>query len=190
MSKNITVNNKENKINTTNNNSLTITKSQNKLLNTPSINIISKLNQNVEKNNINISTKNGLTADSSSHNINIPNKKEIDDENTLTKEMIFERLNIIEINIIKILKYSCILLSLILLGYMIIKLTQTYQKFNNAKNIFNDYSIVTFEYSMLMNYFHNFNLLLINQPLGREDFMRTMQQRVENQFKASEEVKK
>ena len=190
MSKNITVNNKENKINTTNNNSLTITKSQNKLLNTPSINIISKLNQNVEKNNINISTKNGLTADSSSHNINIPNKKEIDDENTLTKEMIFERLNIIEINIIKILKYTCILLSLILLGYMIIKLTQTYQKFNNAKNIFNDYSIVTFEYSMLMNYFNNFNLLLINQPLGREDFMRTMQQRVENQFKASEEVKK
>ena len=67
---------------------------------------------------------------------------------------------------------------------------QTYQKFNNAKNIFHDYSIVTFEYSMIMNYFNNFNLLLINRPLGREDFMRTMQPRVEGQFKESEEVKK
>ena len=66
---------------------------------------------------------------------------------------------------------------------------QTYQNFNNSKELFVDYSIVTFEYSMLMNYFNNFNLLLENQKLGREDVMRGMQKRVEDQFKQSEEVK-
>ena len=196
MTKNTTVNvnANENKINTTNNNSLTISKSQNKLINTLSVNLISKLNQNStpDKTNTNTSTKNGLTADSSSQNINSTNnkKKEIDEENILTKEMIFEKLNILEIKTAKFFKYFCILLSLILLVYMIIKLMETYQNFSNAQNLFYDYSVVTFEYSMIMNYFNNFNLLLINQPMGRESYLRTMQMRVESQFKLSEEVKK
>ena len=104
--------------------------------------------------------------------------------------MIFERLKILEIGIIKFFKYFCVFLSLVLLIYMIVKLMQTYKNFNNSQYLFDDYSIVTFEYSMIMNYFNNFNLLLINQPMGRESYLRTMQMRVESQFKLSEEVKK
>ena len=194
ITKNTTTNANENKINTTNNNSLTVTKSQNKLLNTLSVNLISKLNQNVtpDKSNVNISTKNMLNPDSSSHNINSTNNKknEVYEENTLTKEMIYEKLEIVEINIVKFFTYSCILLIIILFIYMIVKLIQTYQNFTNAKNLFIDYSIVTFEYSMIINYFNNFNLLLMNQPIGREDFMKGMQARVEAQFMKSQEVKK
>ena len=183
----------ENKINTTNNNSLTVSKSQNKLLNTLSVNLISKLNQNVtqDKSNVNISTKNMLNPDSSSQNINSSNKKnEVFEENTLTKEMIYDKLKIVEINTVKFFTYSCILLIIILFIYMIIKLIQTYQNFSNAKNLFFDYSIVTFEFSMISNYFNNFNLLLINQPIGREDFMKGMRNKVENQFMKSQEVKR
>ena len=196
ITKNTTVNVNaiDNKINTTNNNSLTITKSQNKLINTLSVNLISKLNQNTtpDKTNTNTSTKNGLTADSSSQNIIKTNnkKKEIEEENILTKEMIFEKLNIFEVNTVKFFNYACIILPLILLVYMIVKLLQTYSNFSNAQTLFDDYSIVTFEYCMIMNYFNNFNLLLINQPMGRESYMRGMQARVEGQFKKSEEVKK
>ena len=189
----VTINNNtsENKINTTNNNSLTITKSQNKLINTLSVNLISKLNQNATKDKINInsSTKNGLTGDSINNTNNNIKKKEIDEENILTKEMIFERLKILEIGIIKFFQYLCFFLILVLLVYMIIKLIQTYKNINNSQNLFDDYSIVTYEYSMIINYFNNFNLLLINQQMGRETLMRGMQARVENQFKKSEEVK-
>ena len=103
--------------------------------------------------------------------------------------MIYEKLKILEINIIKFYKYCCVFLVIILLVYLIIKLLQTYQNFNNSNELFIDYSIVTFEYSMILNYFNNFNLLLENQQLGREDVMRGMQKRVEEQFKQSEEVK-
>ena len=103
--------------------------------------------------------------------------------------MIFERLKILEINIAKFFQYFCVFLSLVLLVYMIIKLMQTYKNFSNSQNLFDDYSIVTFEYSMILNYFNNFNLLLINQQMGRESLMRGMQARVENQFKKSDEVK-
>ena len=72
---------------------------------------------------------------------------------------------------------------------LIFKLMQTYKNFSNSQNLFDDYSIVTFEYSMILNYFNNFNLLLINQQMGRESLMRGMQARVENQFKKSDEVK-
>ena len=158
------------------------------------MNLISKLNQNTtpDKTITNTSTKNGLTADSSSQNIIKTNnkKKEIEEENILTKEMIFEKLNIFEVNTVKFFNYACIILPLILLVYMIVKLLQTYSNFSNAQTLFDDYSIVTFEYCMIMNYFNNFNLLLINQPMGRESYMRGMQARVEGQFKKSEEVKK
>ena len=73
--------------------------------------------------------------------------------------------------------------------YLLIKLFQTYQHFSNTKNLFADYSIVTFEYCMVKNYFNNLNLILINQPMGREDVLKGMQIRVEAQFKKSEEVK-
>ena len=72
---------------------------------------------------------------------------------------------------------------------MIVKLMQTYRNFSSSHDLFIDYSIVTFEYSMIINYFNNLNLLLINQQMGRESLMRGMQARVENQFKKSDEVK-
>ena len=194
ISKNTTVSNNtnENKNNFTNNNSLTITKSQNKLLNTLSVNLISKLNQNVtkDKSNINTSTKNELNDNTSTQNINtINNKKEDDEENILTKEIIFERLKILELNTIKFFLYSCYLLIVIMFIYLLIKLFQTYQHFSSTKNLFDDYSIVTFEYCMVKNYFNNLNLILVNQPMGKEDLLKGMQIRLEAQFKKSEEVK-
>ena len=190
---NININeNKDNKINTTNNNSMTISKSQNKLLNTVSVNLISKLNQNLtpDKNNINASTKNSLNPDSSSQNINTNNKKFDDnEENILTKEMIYEKLKIIEINTIKFFSYSCYGLIVILLAYLLMKLYETYDYYGKSKNLFVDYSVVTLEYSMIINYFNRLNLILVNQPMGREDILLGMQNEVENQFKKSEEVK-
>ena len=172
---------------------MTISKSQNKLLKSQSVNLISKLNQNISNektNNINTSTKNSLNADLSSQNINIKkNKKEIDEEKILTKEIIFEKLKIVEIYTIKICYYSCMGLILILLIYSLIKLYEAFIYFNEAQSLFDDYSIVTFEYSMIINYFNNMKLLMINQPMGNEDFMRGMQNRVEEQFKKSEKVK-
>ena len=193
--KNIAVKSNENKINITNNNSLTISKSQNKLINVFSVNIISKLNQNIipDKSNLNASTKDVLYIDSSSQNIKSVNnnKKNLGDEDSiLTKEIIYEKLKILETKITKFYKYFCIFLSVILFVYLIIKLLQTFRNFNNSSELFVDYSIVTFEYSLIMNYFNNFKLLLENRPIGREDYMRTMQLIVENQFKQSEEVKK
>ena len=189
-------NKNNNKINTTNNNSLTVTKSQNKLINSISVNLVSKLNQNVandKTSNINVSTKNTLNGDSSTQNINTLNlndKNDIDEENILTKEMIFEKLKIININTIKFFTYSCFALIFILFIYSIIKLMETYVYIDKSKNLFIDYSIVTFEYSMIMNYFNNLNLLYVNQKMGREDILQLMQSRVEAQFKKSEEVKK
>ena len=73
--------------------------------------------------------------------------------------------------------------------YLLIKLFQTYQHFSSTKNLFDDYSIVTFEYCMVKNYFNNLNLILVNQPMGKEDLLKGMQIRLEAQFKKSEEVK-
>ena len=194
-----------------NNNSLTMSKSQNKLINTLSVNLVSKLNQNIaqqEKSNINISTKNNLNGDVSTQNLNTKIKNnlnggvsthnlntkiknnELDEENSLTIDKIFEKLKIFEIGTVKFFTYSCIGLILILLVYSFIKLLETFEYFEKANGLFVDYSIVTFEYSMIMNYFNNLNILLVNQPMGRIEYMENMQNRVEEQFKKSEEVKK
>ena len=187
-------NNNINNINKTNNNSLTISKSQNKLLNSVSVNLISKLNQNqnipTDKSNINTSTKNGLNNDTSTQNINKIKGNEIDEENSLNIDTIFEKLKIMEINTTKFFIYLIVCLIIILMIYSIIKLFEAYDYFYKAKNLFNDYSIVTFEYSMIINYFNNLNIILINQPIGYEDLLENMQNRVEEQFKKSEEVKK
>ena len=74
--------------------------------------------------------------------------------------------------------------------YSVIKLYQANEYFGKAKNLFEDYRIVTYEYSMIMNYFNNLEILLVNQPLGREDILNDMQKKVEEQVKKSEEVKK
>ena len=103
--------------------------------------------------------------------------------------MIFEKLKIIEINTIKIFKYSCYGLIVILLAYLLIKLYEAYNYFNKASNLFLDYSIVTLEYSMIINYFNRLNLILVNQQMGREDILKGMQTEIEAQFKLSEEVK-
>ena len=178
----------------TNNISMTNSKSQIKLLNTLSVGLMTKLNQNEtnEKSNRNISTKNSINNDNSTQNIKNNNikKQEIDEENSLTREKIFEKLKIIEINTIKFCSYSCIGLIIILLVYSVIKLYQANEYFGKAKNLFEDYRIVTYEYSMIMNYFNNLEILLVNQPLGREDILNDMQKKVEEQFKKSEEVKK
>ena len=193
LSKN-TNNINDNNINKTNNNSLTISKSQNKLLNPSSVNLISKLNQNqnipTDKSNINISTKNGLNNNTLTQNINKIKGNELDEENPLSIDKIFEKLKISETNTIKFFIYSNVCLILILLIYSVIKLFETFQYFDKAKELFNDYSIVTFEYSMIINYFNNLNIILINQPMGYEDLLENMQNRVEEQFKKSEEVKK
>ena len=177
-----------------NNNSLTMSKSQNKLINTLSVNLVSKLNQNIaqqEKSNINISTKNNLNVDVSTQNLNTKIKNnELDEENSLTIDKIFEKLKIFEIGTVKFFTYSCIGLILILLVYSFIKLLETFEYFEKANGLFVDYSIVTYEYSMIMNYFNNLNILLVNQPMGRIEYMENMQNRVEEQFKKSEEVKK
>ena len=144
-----------------------------------------------DKSNINISTKNGLGIDASTQNLNTKIKNnEIDEENSLTIDKIFEKLKIFEITSIKFFTYSCICLVLILFVYSFIKLLETFQYFDKSNSLFVDYSIVTFEYSMIMNYFNNLNILFINQPMGRIDYMTDMQNRVETQFKKSEEVKK
>ena len=191
---NINENNNINNINKTNNNSLTISKSQNKLLNSVSVNLISKLNQNqnipTDKSNINTSTKNGLNNDTSTQNINKIKGNEIDEENSLNIDTIFEKLKIMEINTTKFFIYLIVCLIIILMIYSIIKLFEAYDYFYKAKDLFNDYSIVTFEYSMIINYFNNLNIILINQPIGYEDLLENMQNRVEEQFKKSEEVKK
>ena len=187
------VNKNDSNLNKTNNNSLTMSKSQNKFLNTLSVNLVSKLNQNMtpDKSNINISTKNGLGIDASTQNLNTKIKNnEIDEENSLTIDKIFEKLKIFEITSIKFFTYSCICLVLILFVYSFIKLLETFQYFDKSNSLFVDYSIVTFEYSMIMNYFNNLNILFINQPMGRIDYMTDMQNKVEAQFKKSEEVKK
>ena len=180
-------------INKTNNNSLTISKSQNKLINSLSVNLISKLNQNItpEKPNINVSTKNNLNGDVSTQNLNTKIKNnELDEENSLTIDKIFEKLKILEINTVRFFTYLCICLILVLLIYSFIKLFEAFEYFKKTNSLFVDYSIVTFEYSLIMNYFNNLNILLINRPIGRMDFMADMQNRVEEQFKKSEEVKK
>jgi hypothetical protein len=69
------------------------------------------------------------------------------------------------------------------------KLYETYDYYGKSKNLFVDYSVVTLEYSIIINYFNRLNLILVNQPMGREDILLGMQNEVESQFKKSEEVK-
>ena len=176
--------------------SITNSRSQNKLLNpVSSVNLISKLNQNIQNeksNNINISTKNSLNQDSSIQNINTNNlnNSNNNEENTLTTEKIFEKLKIVDINTINIFVIFCSALIVALLIYFIIKIIVTYNYFSKSKDLFVDYSIVTFEYSMIKNYFNNLNIIMVNRYLGKEDLLAEMQSKVEEQFKKSEEVKK
>ena len=188
----IEVNNTNNNItNSSNINS----KTQNKLLNTNSVNLISKLNQNInntnDKSNIN-TTKNSFINDSSIQNISgSGNKKTEDDDNDLlTADKINDKLRIIDINMIKIFLWIIFCLMIILLIYAFTKIIVTMNYLQKTKQMFIDYSIVTFEYSMIINYFDNLNLILVNQQLGREDVLNKMQNDVESQFKKSEEVKK
>ena len=194
-------NNNINANNNTNNNNITNSsvlnsRTQNKLLNTNSVNIISKLNQNMnnlDKSNFNntISTKNSFVQDSSIQNISVNgNKKNEEDEDILTAEKINEKLKIVYINSIKIFLWIILIIIIILLIYAFSKIIVTMEYLKKVKQMFIDYSIVTFEYSMIINYFDNLNLILINQKLGREDVLNGMQIDVEEQFKKSEEVKK
>ena len=186
--------------NSTNNNitnsSVLNSKTQNKLLNTNSVNIISKLNQNInnlDKSNLinTTNTKNSFVQDSSLQNIALnANKKNEEDEDILTAEKINEKLKVIDINSIKIFLWIILIIMIILLIYVFTKIIITMQYLQKTKQMFIDYSIVTFEYSMILNYFDNLNLILINQDLGREDVLSGMQVDVEKQFKKSEEVKK
>ena len=188
--------------NTTNNNitngSLLNSKTQNKLINTNSVNIISKLNQNInnniDKSNSNVNTtasKLSLINDSSIKNISTAgNKKKEDDEDMLTADKVSEKIKIVDINSIKILLWILLIIMIILLIYVFCKILVTMNNLKNIKQMFVDYSIVTFEYSMIINYFNNLNLILVNQQMGREDVLNRMQVEVEAQFKQSEEVKK
>ena len=181
--------------NNINNNSIVNSKTQNKLLNTNSVFLISKLNQNInnldKSNNNTTVSKISLMNDSSSQNISIAgNKKKEDDEDLLTADRVTEKLKIIDINSIKILLWMLLVILLILLIYVFCKIFITMKYLKKIEQMFIDYSIVTFEYSMIINYFNNLNLVLVNQQLGKEDILNNMQVEVESQFKQSEEVKK
>ena len=170
------------------------TKTQNKLLNTNSVNLISKLNQNIimDKSNSNTTTtKNSIIQDSSIQNIGSINKrKEEDDIDILTADKINEKLKVVDVNSIKIFLWVIFVIIIILLIYAFAKIIVTMNYLQKTQQMFIDYSIVTFEYSMILNYFNNLNLILVNQELGREDVLNQMQEDVEGQFKKSEEVKK
>ena len=196
--KNTNANTNNNNISNNNitNSSILNSKTQNKLLNTNSVNIISKLNQNM--NNLEKLSRNNKLSyvqDSSLQNMSvsstIANKKKEDDEDLLlTADKVNEKLKIIGINIIKILLSVIVVIIFILLIYVFCKIIMTMQYLKKIQQMFVDYSIVTFEYSMIINYFNNLNLVLINQQMGREDVLNGMQVDVEAQFKKSEEVKK
>ena len=168
-------------------------KTQNKLLNTNSVNLISKLNQNInnlDKSNRNSTSRITSTQDYSLQNLAISgNKKNEDDDDLLTAEKVNGKIKIIDINIIKIFLWIILLIALILLVYVFSKIIVTMNNLKKIKQMFLDYSIVTFEYSMIINYFNQLDLILINQQLGREDILHGMQTDVEEQFKKSEEVK-
>jgi len=181
--------------NTITNNSTLNTKTQNQLLNTNSVNLISKLNQNLnvmDKSNNSTSTKNSVIQDTSVQNINTTSIKKKDEEEVdlLTADKINEKLKIIDINSIKIFLRIIFIVVLILLVYAFSKIIVTMNYLKKTKQMFLDYSIVTFEYSMIINYFDNLNLILVNKDLGRADVLDGMQTEVEAQFKKSEEVKK
>ena len=132
-----------------------------------------------------------LINDSSLKNISTSgNKKKEDDEDMLTADKVSEKIKIVDINSIKILLWILLIIMIILLIYVFCKILVTMNNLKNIKQMFVDYSIVTFEYSMIINYFNNLNLILVNQQMGREDVLNRMQVEVEAQFKQSEEVKK
>ena len=170
-------------------------KTQNKLLNTNSVNLISKLNQNKinanDKSKINTS-KNSFIQDSSIQNMSVTGNKKTDedDNDVLTADRVNDKLRIIDVNMIKIFLWIVLVLMVVLLVYAFTKIIVTMKYLQKTKQMFIDYSIVTFEYSMIINYFDNLNLILVNQQLGREDVLNNMQVDVESQFKKSEEVKK
>jgi hypothetical protein len=170
------------------NNSLLNTKTQNKLLNTNSINVISKLNQNIYNDKSKISN-NSLIQDSSIQNLGI-NKKQEEENDILTSDNIDEKIKTININLIRLNLWILLLLMVILLIYTVVKIIMNTNYIQKTQQVFIDYSIVTFEYSMIMNYFNNLGLILINKEFGREDVLDQMQTKIEAQFKKSEEVKK
>ena len=176
------------------NSSILNSKTQGQLLKTNTINIISKLNQKIYNNDksiINInSTKNSYIQNSSIKNISVNNKNEEEDNYILYADKISVKLKTIYINSIKLFILIIFIFILFLLIYAIIKIIITLNYLKRTKQMFIDYSIVTFEYSMIINYFNNLNLILVNKKLGREDVLNKMQNEVETQFKKSEEVKK
>ena len=191
---NINTNNSSTNNNNITNSSCLNSKTQNKLLNTNSVNLISKLNQNInnlDKSNRNSTSKISLAQDYSLQNLSVTgNKKNEDEDDLLTADKVNEKIKIIDINCIKIFLWIILLIALILLVYVFSKIIVTMNNLKKIKQMFLDYSIVTFEYSMIINYFNHINLILINQQLGREDILDGMQVDVEEQFKKSEEVKK
>ena len=185
--KNDTVNTNSNNIT---NNSILNSKTQGKLLTTNSINIISKLNKKLNKNDKTNTSRNSSILDSSIQNLSINKKKEEDDNEILTSDKIDDKLKTIEINLIQLNLWIIFFIMVILFIYGIIKIIMTMKYLQKTKQVFVDYSIVTFEYFMIINYFNNLDLIFINQEFGREDILNEMQINIEAQFKKSEEVKK
>ncbi len=180
-----------NSFNNKTNNSILNSKTQGKLLTTNSVNIISKLNQNVYNSKSNVS-RNSIIHDSSIQHLSTNNnkKKEEEDNDILTSDKIDDKIKTIEISSINLHLWILFLIIVILLIYTIIKIIMTMNYIQKTKQVFLDYSIVTFEYSMIINYFNNLDLIFINQQFGREDVLDQMQTNIEEQFKNSEEVKK
>ena len=180
-----------NSINNITNNSIVNSKTQGKLLTTNSVNIISKLNQNIYNNKSNVS-RSSLIHDTSVQNLTIKHniKKEEEDNDILTSDKIDDKLKTIKISSIKLNLWILFLIMVILLVYTVVKIIMTMNYIKKTKQVFLDYSIVTFEYSMIIDYFNNLDLILINQDFGREDVLNQMQTKIEALFKKSEEVKK
>ena len=176
--------------NNTTNNSIINSKTQGKLLSTNSINIISKLNQNIYNNGKSNISKNSLIKDSSIQNLSINKKNEEEDNDILTSDKIDDKIKTIEIKLIQLNLWIIIFIIMILVIYTIVKIIMTINYIYKIKQAFKDYSIVTFEYSMIINYFNNLELILMNQQFGKEDVLNQMQVKIEAQFKQSEEVKK
>ena len=198
-----------NKKNDVSNNNSTINATNKSLLNTktniidPNVNLISKLNKKLadEKINKNISSKNSLLSDSKSSfnnatksNINNSiilnnNKKNESSEEILTAELIVDKLKINDIKYIKIILWLIIVILIILVIYFFIKIIVTTNFIESFKNLFEHYSIITCQYSMVLNYYNNLVLLLINKDLGKEYILAGMSKSMEEQNKKSDKIR-
>ena len=154
--KNDTVNTNSNNIT---NNSILNSKTQGKLLTTNSINIISKLNKKLNKNDKTNTSRNSSILDSSIQNLSINKKKEEDDNEILTSDKIDDKLKTIEINLIQLNLWIIFFIMVILFIYGIIKIIMTMKYLQKTKQVFVDYSIVTFEYFMIINYLIPMNII-------------------------------